>query len=57
MRLFDRKHEAMPRETLGQFQLERVQALVARLKRNVRRYRETLGDLKLSPWPNCRAFR
>ena len=47
MRLFDRKHEAMPRETLGQFQLERVQALVARLKRNVRRYRETLGDLKL----------
>ena len=47
MRLFDRKHEAMPRELLSQFQLERMQALLARLKRNVRRYRELLGELRI----------
>jgi phenylacetate-CoA ligase len=44
MKVFDRKNEGMRTEEMAQFQLERVQALVARLRRNVRRYRETLGD-------------
>jgi len=34
----------MPRPELEQLQLERLQALLARLTRNVRRYRERLGD-------------
>jgi phenylacetate-CoA ligase len=44
MNLFDRRHETMPRPELEQLQLERLQALLVRLKRNVRRYRERLAD-------------
>jgi phenylacetate-CoA ligase len=47
MNVFDRRYEMMPRSELEQLQLERLQALLARLRRNVRRYREKLGDLRL----------
>ena len=44
MRIFDRRYETMPRTELEQLQLERLQALLARLRRNVRRYREQIAD-------------
>jgi phenylacetate-CoA ligase len=47
MSVFDRRHEMMPRDELEQLQLERLQALLVRLKRNVRRYREKLADLRV----------
>lgn len=47
MMLFDRKYETLARENLEQLQLERLQALVARLRKNVPGYRNTLGDLKV----------
>jgi len=47
MRIFDRKYETLPREELDQLQLERAQALLARIRRNVRRYREQIGDIRL----------
>lgn len=47
MMVFDRKYETLPREDLAQLQLERLQALVARLRRNVPRYRKTLGDIRV----------
>ncbi len=48
MNVFDPKHETMPRVALEQVQLERLQSLIARLKRNVRRYRDALGDRQVS---------
>jgi len=45
MSLFDPKHEAMPRDRLEQLQLERLQALLARLRRKVRRHREQISDV------------
>jgi phenylacetate-CoA ligase len=45
--MFDAAHEAMRRPDLEQMQLERLQALLARLRRNVPRQRERLA--------NCRA--
>jgi phenylacetate-CoA ligase len=47
MNIFDRRYEMMDRAELEQLQLERLQSLLARLRRNVRRYREKLGDLRL----------
>lgn len=47
MNIFDRRYETMPRAELEQLQLERLQALLARLRRNVRRYRERLADLQV----------
>ncbi len=47
MSVFDPRHETMPRAQLEQLQLERLQALLVRLKRNVRRYREKLGDARV----------
>jgi phenylacetate-CoA ligase len=47
MSVFDRRYELMPRAELEQLQLERLQALLARLRRNVRRYRERLGDIRV----------
>ena len=47
MNWFDHKHETLPRAELEQLQLERLQALLARLKRNVRRYRESIGDVSI----------
>ena len=44
MNVFDRRYEMMPRAELEQLQLERLQALLVRLKRNVRRARENIGD-------------
>lgn len=56
MNIFDRR-ETLPREDLEQLQLERLQALLARLKRNVPRHRkalegvhaDTLGSLSSLP--------
>src|SRR5512137_1166070 len=47
MKVFDRRYELMSRPELEQLQLERLQALLVRLKRNVRRYREKLGELRV----------
>lgn len=47
MSMFDPQNEGMQRERLEQFQLERLQSLLARLKRNVRRYRDGLGDKRI----------
>ena len=47
MSMFDRRYEAMPRAELEQLQLERLQALLTRVKRTVRRYREQLSDLRV----------
>jgi phenylacetate-CoA ligase len=47
MNVFDRRYEMMPRPQLEQLQLERLQALLARIKRHVRRYREKLADLRV----------
>ncbi|MBN1675813.1 MAG: hypothetical protein JXR37_32515 [Kiritimatiellae bacterium] len=46
MNILDPKYETMRRDLLEQYQLERVQALLARLRRNVRRYRESLSELR-----------
>ncbi len=47
MTIFDRRYELMPRDELNQLQLERLQALLVRLRRSVRRYRESLADLRV----------
>jgi phenylacetate-CoA ligase len=47
MNVFDRRYEMMERPELEQTQLERLQSLLARLRRNVRRYREKLGDIRV----------
>jgi phenylacetate-CoA ligase len=47
MSTFDRRYELMPRAELEQLQLERLQALLARLRRSVRRYREKLAEAPL----------
>jgi phenylacetate-CoA ligase len=39
------RSETLPRAELEQVQLERLQALLVRLRRNVRRYRENLAGL------------
>jgi len=44
MKVFDRRYEMMPRAELEQLQLERLQALLVRLRRSVRRYREILAE-------------
>jgi len=46
MRVFDPGRESMRSDLRDQVQLERLQALLARLRRNVRRYREQLGDTR-----------
>jgi len=47
MSILDPKYETPPSEALQQLQLERLQALLVRLKRNVRRYRELVGDIRV----------
>jgi phenylacetate-CoA ligase len=47
MSIYDRRYETMPRAQLDQLRLERIQELIARLRRNVRRYREQLGDRRI----------
>ncbi|HNQ89082.1 MAG TPA: hypothetical protein PKM73_10745 [Verrucomicrobiota bacterium] len=47
MSIFEPRYETMPREAMAQLQLERLQALLVRLKRNVRRYRELLADTRV----------
>ena len=48
MNVFDSKAETMPRRELEQLQLERLQALLARVRRNVRYYRERLGNARVA---------
>jgi phenylacetate-CoA ligase len=52
MSVFDPRNEMMPRAELEQLQLERLQALVTRLRRNVRRYREKLADARVESIPD-----
>lgn len=47
MNVLDHRYELMPRAELEQLQLERLQALLARLKRHVRRYREKVAGLRV----------
>ena len=47
MTIFDHVNETMRPDQLAQFQLERLQALVARLRRNVRWYRESLSEARV----------
>lgn len=47
MHLFDRRNETLSAAELEQVQLERLQALVARLRRNVRRYRDKLAEVRV----------
>lgn len=47
MKVFDRRYELMPRAELEQLQLERLQSLLVRLRRNVRRYRERLAEVRV----------
>ncbi|HOW66942.1 MAG TPA: hypothetical protein P5186_13455 [Candidatus Paceibacterota bacterium] len=47
MKVFDPRHEMLPRAELEQLQLERLQSLLVRLKRNVRRYREKIADIRV----------
>lgn len=47
MSIFDRRRETAPRADLEQVQLERLQALLARLRRNVPRYRKLVGSLRV----------
>ncbi len=47
MRILDPKYETLAPEDLQQLQLERLQALLVRLKRSVRRHRELLGSTRL----------
>ncbi|HPG68562.1 MAG TPA: hypothetical protein PLO37_17085 [Candidatus Hydrogenedentes bacterium] len=47
MSVFDRRYEMMPRAELEQLQLERLQALLVRVRRSVRRYRERLADIRV----------
>jgi phenylacetate-CoA ligase len=56
MSTFDRRYELMPRAELEQLQIERLQALLVRLRRNVRRYREKLADLRLDSLADLRRF-
>jgi phenylacetate-CoA ligase len=45
--IFDRANETLRPEQLEQVQLERLQALLARLRRNVRRARDLLGEARV----------
>lgn len=45
MSVFEHRYEMMARAELEQMQLERLQAMLVRLRRNVRRYRERLGGI------------
>lgn len=47
MSVLDPKYETPRPEELRQLQLERLQALLVRLKRNVRRYRELVGEARV----------
>jgi phenylacetate-CoA ligase len=47
MSILDPKYESPRPEDLEQLQLERLQALLVRLKRNVRRYRELVGEARV----------
>jgi phenylacetate-CoA ligase len=54
MTVFEAKNEAMRQDLLEQVQLERMQALLARLRRNVRRYRELLGEAPVTSLADVR---
>jgi phenylacetate-CoA ligase len=47
MSVFEHRYEMMARAELEQMQLERLQAMLVRLRRNVRRYRERLTGIQV----------
>ena len=48
MKIQDARGESMSPADMAQLQLERLQALIVRVRRNVRRYRETLGEARVT---------
>lgn len=48
MKIFDDHYESLAAEDREQLQLERLQALISRLRRNVPRYRKSLGNLQVA---------
>ena len=56
MSIFDRRLETISRHELEQLQLERLQALLVRLKRNVRRHREKLGEVSVQSLDDLKAL-
>ena len=54
--IFNRRHETMPHDELEQFQLERLQALLARLRRNVPRYSQHSSELRANSLVTWRSF-
>lgn len=49
MSIWDKEHETLPREELEQSQLERLQAMLNRVYRNVTFYRKLFDDANISP--------
>lgn len=49
MEIWDRTHECMPREEIGQLQLERLQATVNRVFKSVTCYRNKFNELGIDP--------
>ncbi|GAM11578.1 phenylacetate-coenzyme A ligase [Geobacter sp. OR-1] len=49
MGIWDREHECMPREELEQLQLERLQATIHRVYKNVTCYRNKFNDQGINP--------
>jgi phenylacetate-CoA ligase len=47
--IWDRSNECMPREEIGQLQLERLQSTLNRLHRNVAFYKKRFDRLKITP--------
>jgi len=49
MPIWDKEHETLPREELKQLQLERLQAMLNRVYRNVNFYRNLFEEAKITP--------
>ncbi len=49
MKIWDAKYECMPREELEQLQLERLQAILNRVYKNVTFYRKIFDEFKIDP--------
>ena len=49
MTIWDIKNECMPREEIGELQLERLQATLNRVYKNVRHYKKAFSDIDFMP--------
>jgi len=49
MKIWDAKYECMPREELEELQLERLQATLNRVYKNVTFYRKMFDELEIVP--------